>query len=194
MHLGQKLPKILEDSIAFSKISPFLIRSIDKDVKGIIDSMKISGKNLEPQVKKLINTAIGNARSTLRTELNPRNFIERIQNGELAKDIANKVLTVDDFLFDINPSDIPGLKKTGLIGFLQNEAQNKHAYFVREFTKELQNKLARYEIKALQSAKNSSSFCSFTSYSYSFSTSSRRYSSSFSYYPTASSSSCSTTS
>lgn len=155
-HLGQKLPAILEDSIAFSKISPLLTRSIDKDVKGIIDSMKIKGTNIEPQVKKLINTAIGNARSTLREELNPRNFVERIQNGELAKDIANKILTVDDFLFDINPADIPGLRKSGILQALQREAETKHSYFVDKLSKEIQNKLARYEIKALQSAKNTS--------------------------------------
>lgn len=155
-HLGQKLPTILEDSIAFSKISPLLTRTIDKDIRGAISSLGIQGRNIEPEVKKLVNKAIGNARATLREELNPRNFVERVQNGELAKDIANKILTVDDFLFDIAPENLPGLKKSGILHALQNEAQSKHAFFVDKLSKELQNKLARYEIKALQSAKNTS--------------------------------------
>lgn len=153
-HLGDRLPVLVQDAVAFSKISPLLKRTLDSDIRVVINELGIVGRNIEPAKRNLINNAINNSRSALRGELSPTNFVERVQSGELARDLSNKILTAEDFLFDIAEKDLPGFRKSGLLQNLMDEANRKHSFFVQELTKKLQNKLAKYEIKALESARN----------------------------------------
>lgn len=153
-HLGNRLPVVVQDAVAFSKISPLLKRTLDSDIRLVISELGIVGRNAEPFKKNLINNAINNGRITLRGELNATNFVEKVQSGELARDLANKILTVEDFLVDISEQGLKNARKNGTLEYIMQDAKQKHAFFVRELTQKLQNKLAKYEIKAMESARN----------------------------------------
>lgn len=150
-HLGQKLPTILEDSIAYSKILPLMKRGLESDIKTIMSEL-----NLGKEAGTVARYADTNMRTLLKHELVPANFVQKLQNGELAGEIANKILTVEDFLIDLPESSRKFMQKQGTLSILMKDAEQKHAYFVRELTEQLQNRLARYEIKAMESARNSS--------------------------------------
>lgn len=155
-HLGQRLPVILEDSIAYGKIMPLLRRTIESDVKSILSDINFMGKGAQQSKSAVTNLAQQNAKRALNTNLTPANFIEKVQSGDLARELANSAATVEDFLMDINPSNLKNLKKQGTFELVFQEAQRKHAHFVSELSKKLQERLGKYEIKALESARNSS--------------------------------------
>lgn len=150
-HLGQKLPTILEDSIAYGKIVPLLKRTLENDVKSIMGEIFL-GKEAGT-VGRFAQTK---ARHLLKNDLVPANFVQKLQNGELSRELVNKIMTVEDFLVDLTPQNMKFMQKQGTLPFLMKEAEQKHAYFVNELTKKLQSKLSKYEIKAMEAARNSS--------------------------------------
>lgn len=153
-HLGQKLPSILEDSVAFSKISPLISKSINKDISTIINELDIPLRGSEAIKIKLIKRATANANNIIKNELKSTNFVDKLNSGELSRDIANKLLTTEDFLYDMYNANSNALNKSGMLEYSMNDATNKHNYFVQELSKEIQKKLSRYEVKALESARN----------------------------------------
>ncbi len=155
-HLGNKLPTILEDSVAFHKIYPLLKRTIESDIKSILREIRIEGKGMESFKDNLTRYAISGANNNLKQGITPSNFIKKLQSGELSRDIANNILTPEDFLIDLTKEQLKGVQKQGLLPILMRESEKKHAFFVKELSDRLQNKLARYEIKAIQSAQTAS--------------------------------------
>lgn len=150
-NLGNKLPSILEDSIAYSKIVPLLKRGLESDIKAIMSEV-----NLGKEAGSLARFADTKMRTLLKYEVAPANFVQKLQNGELSRELANKIMTVEDFLVDFTPSNIDFMKKQGTWPIVVKEAEKKHALFVNELTKKLQTRLAKYEIKAMESARNAS--------------------------------------
>jgi hypothetical protein len=155
-HLGNKLPSILEDSVAYHKIYPLLKRTIETDIKSIMKEIRIEGKGMEAFKDNLTRYAMTGANTNLRHGITPSNFIKKLQSGELSREIANNILTPEDFLIDLTKEQLKGAQKQGLLPILMQEAEKKHAFFVKELSDRLQNKLARYEIKAVQSAQTAS--------------------------------------
>jgi hypothetical protein len=155
-HLGERLPAILEDSIAYGKMMPLLRKTIETDVKSIINDINFLGTGQQQSKSAISRLAQENAKRSLNTNVTAANFIEKVQSGELARELANSAATVEDFLMDINPGQLKNLKKLGTFEVVFEEAQRKHAYFVNELRKKLQEKLTKYEIKALESARNAS--------------------------------------
>lgn len=155
-HLGEQLPSILENSVAFSKISPLLKKTLSNDVTSIINDIGFAGKGSDVVKSQITKTALSNANLFLKNELNSANFVQKVQSGEMARDLANKILTVEDFLVDFTPENIKSLKKSGNLTHIYADSQQKHAYFVNELAKKLESKLAKYEIKAMESARNAS--------------------------------------
>lgn len=155
-HLGETLPSILENSVVYHKIMPILKRTLENDVKSIISELNFVGKgqNLaKNEIERFANTS---TRHLLKHGISPKNFIERIQNGELARDIANQIMDVEAFLIDIPQESIKALKKQGTFEYVFKEAQQKHNFFVNELSKKLESRFARNEIKALDSARSAS--------------------------------------
>lgn len=150
-HLGERLPNILENTITYNRIVPLLKKTLEKDVRSIIGEM-----NLGKESELLLKNASFRANQILDKEINSVNFVQKIQNGELAQDISSKIMTAEDFITAISPEQLKYLKKQGLTDTIYNEGTRRHNYFVRELTDSLQNKIARYEIKALESARKSS--------------------------------------
>lgn len=157
-HLGTKLPSILEDSVAYHKVFPLLKRTIESDIRSIMNEIPFVGKGMDKFKDNLVKQAISGANSNIKNGITPVNFAKKLQSGELGRDIANNVLTVEDFLADINltGAQLKNLQKQGMLDVLMKEAERKHAFFVSELSNQLQNKLARYEVKALQSAQTAS--------------------------------------
>lgn len=155
-HLGRTLPSVLEDSIAYNKIVPILKRTIENDVKSILNEIKFAGKGAnvaKDQVSRFANTA---ARHYVRNNITPRNFVRKLQSGDMAREIANGLMDAEAFLIDLSPEEIKRLSKDGTFKFIFEDAKQKHAYFVSELTKKLESRLAKYELKAMDTAKNQS--------------------------------------
>jgi len=156
-HLGEKFPAILENSIVYHKIMPILKRTLENDVKAVINEINFAGKGSDIAKKQIEKYAHQSANTFLKhNDIASHNFIERIQNGELARDIANKIMDVEAFLIDISPDSINNLKRQGTFKYVVEDAQRKHSYFVNELAKKLENRFARYEIKAIESANSAS--------------------------------------
>lgn len=155
-HMGEKLPSILENSVTYHKVYPLLKRNIETDVRSILNEIPIQGKNIEQFRKNLMQNALTNANIQMREGITPTNFLQRLQNGELGREIANSVLTVEDFLVDMTKDQLKNVKGEGFLKILMEDAQRKHQFFVSELTKKLENRLARYEIKATETANTAS--------------------------------------
>lgn len=155
-HLGSRLPSILEDTITYHKIYPLLKRTIEADIKSVLHDIPFEGKGMTAFKDNLTRFAMAGANTNVKQGITPSNFVKKLQSGDLARDLANNILTAEDFLVDISKDQLKGLQKQGLLPLLMQEAERKHSFFVSELTKRLENKLARYEIKALDSAKTAS--------------------------------------
>lgn len=155
-HLGQRLPAILEDSVVHSRIVPLLKKTLKNDVKTILNEITFVGTGSDKVKNHLMNLASSNADNLIKRNIQSGNFISRMQSGELANEIARKVVTVEDFLPNLSKSNIQQLNKEGLYNIVFDEAKRKHAYFVEELTQNLQKKFGKYEIKALEVARNES--------------------------------------
>lgn len=150
-HLGNKLPSILEDTVLHAKVMPLLKRTIESDVRSAISHLGM-GKEGD----HLIKLASTNANTLLKHGILSKNFVTEAQTGELARNIANKLLTAEDFLQGANKEAMKSLRKSGMMQYVMHDAEQKHAFFVSEMVKNLENKLARYEIKGMESARNAS--------------------------------------
>lgn len=151
-HLGERLPVIVENSVAYHKIMPLLQRTIRNDVKSIVSEL-----GLDPKVQASVGRfAETNAFHAVKNNITPANFIEKIQSGELASEIANSIGSAEAFLVDLTPTNIKFMQKQGTLPVLMKEAERQHAYYVQELTQKIQSRLARYELKAMESARNAS--------------------------------------
>lgn len=151
-HLGERLPVIVENSVAYHKIMPLLQRTIRNDVKLIVSELGLDPK-LQSTVGRFTET---NAFHAVKNNITPANFIEKVQSGELASEIANSIGSAESFLIDITPHNIKFMQKQGTLPLIMKEAERQHSYMVQELTQKIQSRLARYELKAMESARNSS--------------------------------------
>lgn len=151
-HLGQTLPSVLEDSIAYGKISPLLNKTIGTDIKSVLGDLGL-GKD----ASNVLSKADSNARMFLKTQLNSSGFAQKLQNKDLSRQIASKVLTVEDFLGEYAGANRKLMAKQGNLNFLEmamQQAEQKHSYFVSELSKKLDARLAKYELKAMENASS----------------------------------------
>lgn len=94
-HMGDRLPNILADNIAYSRVVPSLRTQVEKDVMSILESMPLAERGvssrafLKSQAKKNIdNFFVG---------LNPAEFMQKMQNGEIREQILRSVMNPNDF-------------------------------------------------------------------------------------------------
>lgn len=150
-HLGKRLPILLEDAITYSRVMPYLKKGLEKDIAQIMQEL-----NLGKDIGSVSRFADTNMRTLLKNDIVPANFVQKLQSGELARDIANNVISKERFLVDISDQALKNAQKQGILPFIMKDAETKHKYFVSELTKKLESRLAKYEIKAVQSATNAS--------------------------------------
>lgn len=150
-HLGKRLPVIVEDAVTFSKVMPHLKKGLASDIQQIMKEL-----NLGKDAGSVSIFADTNMRTILRNEIVPSNFVQKLQSGDLARDIAQNIMTPEGFLVDISDKAIKEAQKNGILQYIMKDAETKHKYFVDQLTKRLEARLAKYEIKAVQSANTAS--------------------------------------
>jgi len=150
-HLGQKLPVILEDTIAHSKIMPSLLKKLEKDVASVIHEIPF-GKGEETTRSLLTKRAEMNLKQVAR-EITPENFVQKLQSGEIQKRLREGILSAEDFLTDQGFSNFSKLRKEGMYDLAMKSLGEKHNFFMNEMDRRINNTLARNEIKAMQAGK-----------------------------------------
>lgn len=94
-HMGERLPSILADNMAYNRIVPTLRTSIEREVSSILDKMALteSGHIPRSQIKAKANFNLKN----IFNELTPEEFIQKIHSGELRETLLRKIINFEDF-------------------------------------------------------------------------------------------------
>ena len=153
-HLGERLPTILEDSIAHAKIMPTLARQIEKDISLVIKDIPF-GKGEEAVKTLLTKTANANLKQLMR-EIGPEDFVRKLQSGELGNIFKQRLLSTEDFLTDAGFNNFAKMRKQGTYELAERTLNDRHNFFMNEIGKRIDNTLARNEIKAMQAGKEAS--------------------------------------
>ena len=99
-YIGEKIPMILADNMAYKKIIPSLKNQITKDVENAIESMGLQEHGIGSKSYYLAK-ARSNVDQIFR-EITPENFMEKYQNGDITQLIKDKVMRPQDFEFSFN--------------------------------------------------------------------------------------------
>lgn len=154
-HLGDKLPSILTDNIAYSRVVPSLRKQIEKEVSKILDVMQLaeSGVASRSFLKNRINQNV----NQLFRELTPQEFMQKMQNGEIKQQIMKGIVNPNDFSSGGLASLKPGRKTMNLssadlekLGInIPNPSQAKFDEFTSLFSIKLDKALAQAEMKMI---------------------------------------------
>ena len=144
-HLGNKLPTILTDNISFSRVVPSLKKQIEREVESAMKKI--------PEMKNFASSAqmtnkFKNNINNYFNELSPRNFLEKLRNGELREEILNKFLSpYDVFTFENSFENLNKLRIKNI-----PEAYKARFEIVKDIVSgKIDNALANAEIKAIAS-------------------------------------------
>ncbi len=156
IYLGQTIVTLvrmgIENNIAYSKIMPLLRREIDKDVKSIVNNLYKGEKGAEREVADLVRKSEANLNAYF-NETTPENFIAKLESGELGQTIRDITLKQADFSDAIDSKTLQRLQKEGLSDLVMQQFNQKYAAFAEELGKKIENRLGRYQVKALEAAK-----------------------------------------
>lgn len=95
--MSRRLPKILADTTAYRKIVPNLEKNLGKSIQRYLGEVKVP-----PYQAKIIEKNMQDSLKQTIREITPQNFIQKVQNGELAAEIeANLSSNVDALLGEI---------------------------------------------------------------------------------------------
>lgn len=151
-HLGERLPIILQDSIAYNKIAPLVQNTIKEEIPSILNG-SLFAKDAPSLKKHLQETASNNLKEIFSQEMNSSNFIQKIQNPNFSKELADKVLKVEDFLAGQTPQQLKSLQKKGLDKTVMGAIEKRRDHFVKELTKKIEKQVHTYEIEAIEAGK-----------------------------------------
>lgn len=151
-HLGKRLPVILENNIAYSKIIPILKREVSKDIKEVVKNIFKGQKGAEKEIADLIRKSETNLNKFFR-ETTSADFVSKLESGELAQNLRQSALSQQDLLGEFSPKALETLKKQGLSDYAFQEVNKRHNFFLNEFGKKIEDRLARYEVKAMEKAR-----------------------------------------
>lgn len=154
-HLGERLPAILTDNIAYSKVVPVLQRHVGKYVEGVLEQMAPYIPAVGPGSHKYLNSVAKSNINQIFRELTPEQFLQKLNSGELKELLKQKILPREAFSnylpssrdisksrrhgTNINPSDLESLGLT-------INAPEERAYNV--FSKVLDDKLDKFIAQA----------------------------------------------
>ena len=150
-YLYNRIPVAVEESAAFTKLIPTLKRKIDKDIPTIINKMSF-GKGQERAKEELVRIAKQNVEN-LMAEIGPKDFIQRMKNGDLTAVLSEGILTPDDFLRSVGITQSKALQKSGMGDLARRTINDQYELFSREISKKLDNHIARGEIAALKAGE-----------------------------------------
>lgn len=154
-HMGDKLPSILADNLAYSRIVPTLKKQIEKDVSSVLDTMQLSGIGISsrPFIKSKASSNI----AQFFREMTPEQFLQKVRSGEMRQLILKKVIDPKDFsaggLSSLKSGRKPismsseELQKLGID--IPNPTATKYDEFSNLFMNKLDNALAKAELKVI---------------------------------------------
>ncbi len=156
-HIGDKIPTILTDTLAYTRAMPTFKKQIEKGVLSVLDSMKISGHGVSSQ-SFLKSKASSNLRK-LFDEITPQEFYQKMQNGEIRESILRSAMNESDFstqglsaLKNVRkPMNMTTeeLSRRGID--IPNPSRDKYNEFVSLFGEKLDRALATAELKMIAS-------------------------------------------
>jgi len=158
-YLGERLPVMIEDSVSYQRVIPLLRKYLEKDVISTLEGIRGIDKATIANIRN-------NAANTLKN-IDSNNFVSRLQNGDLSRQIIAEMAPLESFIPQLSKADLDKISKAAnkksaagweqaYKNILENGRRQQQA-FIDGLTKQLNNKLARYEIKAMQMGRKGSS-------------------------------------
>lgn len=94
-HMGDRLPTILADNMAYTRIVPALRKQVEKEVFSVLDAMGLAevGVASRPFLK---SRATANMNQLFR-EMTPQEFMQKMQSGQIRQQIMQGVMNPNDF-------------------------------------------------------------------------------------------------
>lgn len=154
-HMGDRLPSILADNLAYTRIVPTLKRQVEREVISALDAMQLSetGVASRPFLKSRATSNI----NQLFREMTPQEFMQKMQSGEIRQQILKGVMNPNDFSSGGLASLKPGRKALTMssdelqrLGInIPNPSQAKYDEFSNLFMNKLDKALAKAELKMI---------------------------------------------
>jgi hypothetical protein len=146
-HIGNKLPTILRDNIAHTKIMPSLEKKIENAIAQAIKNFP-AGKGGQARMNALTIKANSNLRKLL-SEIGPENFAEKLRTGEIRKIIEKGILPLEDVLKVAGVSK-KGIKDTELFKRITKELKTGQGQFAHSIGNEVDSVVEAGLDKAMQ--------------------------------------------
>ncbi len=144
-HMGDRLPNILADNIAYNRVVPAFQSQIQREISSILDKMQLVsvGGSSRSFLKDRMNS---NLNQVFR-ELSPQDFVKKMQSGEVKQLILDRVIRPQDFLGGMSHLDPKNLKKLNIN--TANLTEGKSQEFMHLFNQKLDKALAKAELKMI---------------------------------------------
>ena len=155
MHMGDRLPSILADNMAYTRVMPTLKKAVEKEVNSILDSMALAESGIGSRAS-LKSTAQVNINQIFR-ELSPEDFIKKMHSGEIRERVIKSILTPPDFK-TTNLSSLKNVKSGDMIsaeefqsamGIAPNSSQARFDEFNNFLMNKLDKEIAKAELKMI---------------------------------------------
>lgn len=154
-HVGDRLPSILADNMAYNRIVPTLRRQVEREVSSVLDAMGLAESGIAS--RSFLKSRAKNNINSLFREISPQDFMKKFQNGEVRQQIINSVISPNDFSQGLGalkagrkPMTMSSaeLERMG-ISIPPNPGQGKFEEFNQLFTNKLDKALAKAELKMI---------------------------------------------
>jgi hypothetical protein len=154
-HMGDRLPTILADNMAYARVVPMLRKQVEKEVMSVLDSMPLAqvGMSSRPFLK---SQATNNMNQLFR-EMTPQDFLRKMQSGEIRQQLINGIIKPSDFSSGGLASLKPGRKAMKITSEelermgvnVPNPGQAKFDEFTNMLSSKLDKALAKAELKVI---------------------------------------------
>lgn len=156
--VGEKMPTILADNMAYARIMPSLKSSIEKEVSLVLKAMELPEQGLG-SYGQFYGRAKNNIDNLFR-EITPEKFLSRLQNGEIKAEIQSRIMTPNDFSVGFElPRELRKAAKRGTKANLQelqaaglnvtDPIMQRYEKFVADLSKKLEKTFSRADLKSL---------------------------------------------
>ena len=157
-HLGKRIPTIAGDTIAHAKIVPLITKRIHEEVRAVVNELGLEAS----EALRLTNYLTANAKAAIKNDLTPAGFMQKLQSGELTRDLSSKIGTPSEFVVALSPKEKAYMMKNlnyteeTLNNAFMKQGMEQQRYFVDNLTKRLDKIVGKAEPKALQAASKAS--------------------------------------
>lgn len=158
-HLGERLPFVLADNLAYRAVLPSFRNKIASEIKGAINQFKLP-KGATIDKEKLINTATNNLDLAM-ASITPENFIQRMRSGEMQDLLKTSLLKESDILSDyLKLGNLKKIKSQGLEPILKkqfayDERIQQFQQIVQNLEGRIENQVAQTELKLVKALEDS---------------------------------------